>query len=255
MEKTNKAEYMKGLSLRSEEVQEIMSKPPHWMLRWGITTVAVIVIAMMVGSYLIRNEETQPMEVFIESNISDIDILADEKGDITRMFVKNGDVVSKGDTLFEYKSNNRTTPHDSFCFITTPTTGTVSFPSYRNKGICFEKGELLLSIKSQDSHAVQIVCYGFIDKGLRNKVSKGQLVKIKTASDGKTENNVLTGRIIEISILPNDKNTYFIEIALPKVEKEYFLQNNSERKVRLEGEVVTERPRLINKFFSSIRSL
>ena len=45
MEKGNK-----DIELRSEEVQEVMGQVPAWIVRWGITLLFLVVVALLVGS-------------------------------------------------------------------------------------------------------------------------------------------------------------------------------------------------------------
>ena len=49
MEKEEKK--YKEIELRSEEVQEVMGEIPPWILRWGITILFVIVMALLTGSW------------------------------------------------------------------------------------------------------------------------------------------------------------------------------------------------------------
>ena len=53
MVQEDKKEY-KEIELRSEEVQEVMSHVPVWILRWGITVLFCIVIILLIGSYLFK---------------------------------------------------------------------------------------------------------------------------------------------------------------------------------------------------------
>ena len=36
----------KEIELRSEEVQEILTRVPHWMIRWGSVLVLLIVLSL-----------------------------------------------------------------------------------------------------------------------------------------------------------------------------------------------------------------
>jgi len=40
----------KDIELRSEEVQEVMGQIPAWIVRWGITLLFLVVVALLVGS-------------------------------------------------------------------------------------------------------------------------------------------------------------------------------------------------------------
>ena len=39
-----------NIELRSEEVQEVMGQIPAWIVRWGITLLFLVVVALLVGS-------------------------------------------------------------------------------------------------------------------------------------------------------------------------------------------------------------
>ena len=39
----------KELELRSEEVQEILTRIPHWIIRWGSVVVLLILVALLRG--------------------------------------------------------------------------------------------------------------------------------------------------------------------------------------------------------------
>ena len=40
----------KDIELRSEVVQEVMGQVPAWIVRWGITLLFLVVVALLVGS-------------------------------------------------------------------------------------------------------------------------------------------------------------------------------------------------------------
>ncbi|MCL2414466.1 MAG: hypothetical protein FWC94_04350, partial [Bacteroidales bacterium] len=42
------------VNLHSEAVQEILGRPPQWMIRWGITLVFVVIFGLFVGSYFFK---------------------------------------------------------------------------------------------------------------------------------------------------------------------------------------------------------
>ena len=53
------------IELRSEEVQEIMGHVPHWILRWGITVIALVVAGLLAGSWFFRYPDTLSAPVTI----------------------------------------------------------------------------------------------------------------------------------------------------------------------------------------------
>ncbi|MDR0891424.1 MAG: HlyD family secretion protein, partial [Mediterranea sp.] len=46
------------IELRSEEFQEVLGGVPPWILRWGITAVAVVMGVLIAGSAVFRYPDT-----------------------------------------------------------------------------------------------------------------------------------------------------------------------------------------------------
>ena len=66
MVQEDKKEY-KEIELRSEEVQEVMSHVPVWILRWGITVLFCIVIILLIGSYLFKYPDVVEAEITVST--------------------------------------------------------------------------------------------------------------------------------------------------------------------------------------------
>ena len=45
---------LEDIELRSEEVQEILAKVPHWMLRWGNVLFLSLILMLLFLSWLIK---------------------------------------------------------------------------------------------------------------------------------------------------------------------------------------------------------
>ena len=52
-----KKEILDNIELRSESVQDILTKPPHWIIRWGNTVVFIILAMILLMSYFIKYPE------------------------------------------------------------------------------------------------------------------------------------------------------------------------------------------------------
>ena len=42
---------------KSEQVSEILGKPPKWLIRWGISVIFIIIAGLFVGSYFFKYPE------------------------------------------------------------------------------------------------------------------------------------------------------------------------------------------------------
>jgi multidrug efflux pump subunit AcrA (membrane-fusion protein) len=92
------------LNLRSEEIQDIMQKPPAWIIRWGITTVFIIILMGLFLSWLIKYPEIISGAAKLTTRVPPIKIISQTSGKMTQLFVKDGQDVKEGDILAEIEN-------------------------------------------------------------------------------------------------------------------------------------------------------
>ena len=63
------SEKLDNIEIRSEEVQEILTKVPHWMIRWGNILFLFMIILMLFVSYFIKYPDIIPSEAIITTEI------------------------------------------------------------------------------------------------------------------------------------------------------------------------------------------
>lgn len=97
MEKEEKK--YKPIELRSEEVQEVMSEIPPWILRRGITTLFVIVTALLIGSWFFKYPDTITAEITVTSLEPPASIIARSTGKMDEIYAKNNQTVTAGTPL------------------------------------------------------------------------------------------------------------------------------------------------------------
>jgi multidrug resistance efflux pump len=85
--------------LRSEEVQDILTKVPHWMIRWGTVLIFTIIFMLFFVSWFIKYPDVVNTEIVITTNIPPEKIVSKSSGRIEAILVKNKAVVSKNTTL------------------------------------------------------------------------------------------------------------------------------------------------------------
>ncbi|MFW0739918.1 HlyD family secretion protein [Flavobacterium sp. T12S277] len=85
--------------LRSEEVQDILTKVPHWMIRWGTVLIFVIIFMLFFVSWFIKYPDVVNTEIVITTNIPPEKIVSKSSGRIEAILVKDKSVVSKNTTL------------------------------------------------------------------------------------------------------------------------------------------------------------
>lgn len=89
----------KEIELRSEEVQDILTKVPHWMIRWGTVVIFAIIVMLFFVSWFIKYPDVVNTEIVITTNIPPEKIVSRTFGRIEAILVKNKTIVSRNSIL------------------------------------------------------------------------------------------------------------------------------------------------------------
>ncbi|AWK06343.1 HlyD family secretion protein [Flavobacterium crocinum] len=93
------AEEKDTFELRSEEVQDILTKVPHWMIRWGTVLIFAIIVMLFFVSWFVKYPDVVNAEIVITTNIPPEKIVSKSSGRIEAILVKDKTLVSKNSTL------------------------------------------------------------------------------------------------------------------------------------------------------------
>lgn len=85
--------------VRSEEVQDIMSKMPHWVIRRGTAILFAILLLIFTGAYFIHYPDVITTSVTITSTNPPVKIVAQSSGKIQQIFVENNGPVKKEQSI------------------------------------------------------------------------------------------------------------------------------------------------------------
>ncbi|WP_422104539.1 HlyD family secretion protein [Winogradskyella sp.] len=94
-----KNDHIEEITLRSEEVQEILSDPPHWMIRWGNLVFLALIIMVLAVSWFVKYPDIIISEALITTNTPPHKEYAKISGKIQEIFVNNNDLVSANSPL------------------------------------------------------------------------------------------------------------------------------------------------------------
>ena len=94
-----KIEQNNKVELRSEELQEVMGKMPSWIVRWGVTTLFAVVLAIVIGSFFFKYPDVIVTNMTLSSRESVAHIVARSSARISKLYVSDGDIVKSGDHL------------------------------------------------------------------------------------------------------------------------------------------------------------
>lgn len=82
-----------NLNLRSEEVQEILSNPPFWIVRWGITLIFGFTIIILILSFIIRYPDFVTAKILVTTELPTERVVARYSGALEKLYIQNGDSV------------------------------------------------------------------------------------------------------------------------------------------------------------------
>jgi Multidrug resistance efflux pump len=93
-----------NLELRSENVQDILTQPPHWMIRWGNTVIFVILLMVLLMSYIIKYPEFIPAPIVVTSKNPPEKLEARTNSKIEKILVKDHQSVNKNQVMMILQS-------------------------------------------------------------------------------------------------------------------------------------------------------
>ena len=100
---------LKEIEIRSVEVQEIMGFIPHWIIRWGITVIFLVIFFILVGSWFFRYPDIISSTIVVTTENPPANIVARATGKIDELFVQDNQEVKEGDfiAIIESATNHR----------------------------------------------------------------------------------------------------------------------------------------------------
>jgi multidrug resistance efflux pump len=88
-----------NIELRSEEVQEILTKMPHWMIRWGNVLFLVLVLIVFLITWFVKYPDTITSNAIITTQIPPNKEYAQTTGNIEALLVTDNQEVTKNQPL------------------------------------------------------------------------------------------------------------------------------------------------------------
>lgn len=99
-----KKDILDNIELRSESVQDILTQPPHWMIRWGNTVIFIILLLILLMSYIIKYPEFIPAPIIVTSQNPPEKIEARNNLKIEKILIKDHQYVKKDQVLMVMQS-------------------------------------------------------------------------------------------------------------------------------------------------------
>lgn len=92
------------VQLRSEDVQDIMSAVPAWMIRCGSLSIFLILVGILLLSWVIKYPDTVTGEAIVTTEVEPALLYSKVNGNISKLYVTEGMLVKKGQMISEVNS-------------------------------------------------------------------------------------------------------------------------------------------------------
>lgn len=89
----------KDIELRCEEVQEILTRPPHALIRWGITIFFGVLALLFIGGCFFKYPDIVSAKITITTEHPPVWIVARGSGKIQEVYRKDRETVKAGDII------------------------------------------------------------------------------------------------------------------------------------------------------------
>jgi multidrug efflux pump subunit AcrA (membrane-fusion protein) len=85
--------------LRSEEVQDILTKVPSWLIRWGTILIFVIILMLLFASWFLKYPDVVASQIVITTTIPPEKLVAKTSGRIETILVQDKSIVAPNEYL------------------------------------------------------------------------------------------------------------------------------------------------------------
>lgn len=87
------------IELRSEEVQEILTRPPHALIRWGISVICGVIVLLFIGCFLFKYPDIVTGQVTITTEKPPVWLVTKTSGRIKELYCVDKQPVRQGEVL------------------------------------------------------------------------------------------------------------------------------------------------------------
>jgi multidrug resistance efflux pump len=199
------------LKRHTEELEEIITKIPSWIIRWGITLFFCVLLIAVAISVLIRYPDRVKVPFKLQGGVRISTVTADRPGKIFKVFVKQGQVVKKGEELLQMQGlTENVTNLDT---IRAPCEGKLGFSEIVEPGVYLDAHQEIFQIHSFNEQFFGVVK---IPQTTISKVKEGQDVLIILSNYPSEKYGQLKGKIDFIMNEPSTDGSFMAKITINK---------------------------------------
>lgn len=233
----------------TEDIQEIITKVPSWIVRWGITLFFGVLLIVLAISVLVRYPDMIKAPVKLQSSGNMSSVVANGAGIITRVFVKKDEEVKNGQALVEIQN----TVDKNLYILKAPQDGIVGFSTIIQPGIVTSSNQEMFRIHPHNEQFFGVVQ---IAQSNISKINDGQDVLINLSNYPSEKYGPLKGKIAYVANEPAKDGFFIAKITFNNdaaKSKNIRLRNWMTGEAQIITEDVSVQSRILNSITKGIR--
>lgn len=93
------------IQLRSDEVEDILGRPPSWIVRWGITFIFLTLVSLGVISWIVEYSDVIEATIVVTTPSPPMNIVSETSGRLLQLNAENEQQVKKDDLIAVIESS------------------------------------------------------------------------------------------------------------------------------------------------------
>jgi multidrug resistance efflux pump len=89
----------KEITIRTEEVNEILTSAPKWLYRWGISVIFILILVAVGLSYFIKYPDILTADIRLTTLNPPVTLISKTNGKLTHLLVKNNEQLKYNQTI------------------------------------------------------------------------------------------------------------------------------------------------------------
>jgi len=192
--------------VHTAEVQDIISKVPSWLLRWGITMFFALLVLVIAFSAFVRYPDVVNTTLKVRCTDPPQAVTTRYNGKILKLLVKDNELVKAGQPL-AYMANGLNIKGENI--LTAPEPGRLNYAAIFQAGQVLKAGQDVFYISPVNQHF-----FGEMSVAQNDicKLKVGQKVLIRFTSSGLDEHGMQTGHIEYILNTLNKEGRFMAKV-------------------------------------------
>lgn len=236
-----------ALEARSAEVQQIIGRPPHWLVRGGIGVFLGVILLVFGAASTIEYPEIVQASVTMRIAGGPLVVQASGKGRVQDLPLENGATVEQGQLLAVLGREGATGDR-----IVAPAGGTLLYAGVLEAGQPVTAGQTLFQIRPEG-----VTYYGelTIPESSFGKVEQGQTVLVRFNGYPSQEYGSVTAQIDYFPEVLTSEGLFVAKVSFP----EGLLTNYGQQISPVDGmtgqaEIITKDMKLLERIYNNLTS-